>query len=104
MKYLIRHVVKLTAPQWYEIGLELFDEKDEPILKIIKIDCDEKVKDCCRKMFTNWLDREPGANWNQLIQVLRFPHIGLNELATTLEQRLLKITDKGNIRSKYIQM
>lgn len=48
-------------------------------------------------MFQLWLQRQPGASWNQLIGSLRQPSIGLNQLATNIEQMLLLSKSAGKV-------
>jgi len=57
------------AIRWYDIGIQLLDS-DSGVLDIIKGNYPQDISTCCREMFKEWLDRQPGASWNQLIQVL----------------------------------
>ena len=56
---------------------------------------------CCTKIFQLWLDRQPKTSWRELLQALREPNIGLNELADTVEQELISINE-GNLKYRVI--
>ena len=63
------------------------------------------VSTCCTKMFRLWLDKQPEASWEQLIQALREPIIELNELANTIEQELISINEgRYNQSVNYVRL
>ena len=75
------------------MGIELLDPEDIHTLDEIEKNHPTDVSTCCTKMFRLWLDKQPEASWEQLIQALREPTIGLNELANTTEQKLISINE-----------
>ena len=44
---------------------------------------------CCTKMIRLWLDKQPDASWEQLLQALK--EVEMNDLASTTEQELLSV-------------
>ena len=79
----------LVADKWYDIGLELLEQKDERTVNIIKTNNAGNVAECCTEMLELWLKRQPNATWNQLIKALRAPGIELNNAASKIEKMLL---------------
>ena len=90
MKYLYRYVKVNIAPKWYDIGVELFDVEDEPVLNRIKADHPGDSDQCTDEMLRLWLEKSSNANWNQLIQTFREPNIKLEALASKIESLLSK--------------
>ena len=90
LKYLNRHVIIPIASKWYEVGLELMEVEDENELDTIQ---DEpSVKDNVertKRMFKHWRNRKPDATWNDLLEALKSPAIGLNTIALEIEGLLL---------------
>ena len=74
--------------KWHDLGLELLEPEDEGSLNDIKCNNPNDVAKCCKEMFQLWLEKCPDASWNQLIESLREPSVGLNHLASKLEQML----------------
>ena len=85
---------KEVSSKWHDLGLELLEPEDEGSLNDIKRNNRNDVAECCKEMFQLWLDKCPDASWNQLIQSLREPSVGLNHLASKIEQML--IPTEGN--------
>ena len=71
---------------WYELGLELFDDKDIPLLNNIEADHPNKCQTCCMKMFKLWCNNKPERSWKQLLDALK--HIRQNELVQQLSNHL----------------
>ena len=95
LKYL-KLVRGLIAEKWYDIGLELLEQKDEQAVKTIKKNpSGSNLTECCTEMLELWLDKQPNASWNQLIETLKTPGIDLNTAASKIEDMLLSST-KGN--------
>ena len=88
LKYLYKHTKTDVSSQWYSIGLELLGQQEVPLLNTIKADNLEDASKCTVEMFLKWLEREPDASWNQLIQALRKPNIKLETLASKVEKML----------------
>ena len=78
---LIPHV----APQWYELGIQLLNEDQEPHLDIIKADHGNNHVKSCTEMFWYWLKTHPKASWQQLINSLKSPAIQLHTVAANIE-------------------
>ena len=87
-KYL-RFVRDLIADRWYDIGLELLEQKDEKAVNIIKKNNAGNIAECCTEMLELWLNKQPNATWNQLINALKAPGIELNNAASKIEGMLL---------------
>ena len=81
-------MIPYVATKWYELGLELLDEKQEHELKIIRSNYGSDVKTCCREMFLLWLDTNSDANWWQIVEALKSPGVKLSAVAVELESKL----------------
>ena len=67
LKYLNRHVKPNIAPEWFNIGVELLDDADVPVLNGIKTDHPGDSNKCIEKMLGLWLKRKSDVTWNKLI-------------------------------------
>ena len=85
-----RHVRAEITNKWFDIGVELFDVVDEPVLNAIEDDHPRDADKCADEMLRYWLDRQPDASWNQLIQAFKAPNIKLEALALKIEEMLSK--------------
>ena len=56
------------ATKWCELGPVLIDSYS--IISQIEANHRNDVTTCCRIMFEKWLERTPGANWDQLVAAL----------------------------------
>ena len=74
-----------VAPQWYELGIQLLREDQEPQLDVIKSDCGNDNKRCCIQMFWYWLKTNPKASWQQLLDALGSPALELHTVAAKIE-------------------
>ena len=90
LKYLHGHVKPNITDKWFDIGMQLFDVGDETVLNTIQNNNFGDANKCTAEMLKLWLERNSDANWNQLIQTLRMPVIGLNSLALKIENMLTK--------------
>ena len=88
LKYLNRHVVKRIAAKWYDIGLELMEIEDQENLTTMKVQYAASIVEGSNQMLRFWLDRQPHASWNQLIEALKANHIGFYSLAVDIERML----------------
>ena len=86
-KKILKHVVPHVIDQWYEIGLMLLNEDDESDLNAIKSD-NATVTNCCNAMFWLWLDKSADATWQNLIEALKTPSVGLSKVADDLKRML----------------
>ena len=84
-----------VGTKWYDLGIELLDDKDCDKLDAIQSDHSKDVSSCCTQMFKLWLNLQPSASWNQLIQALREPNIGKDGLAKEIETKIKSI-NQGN--------
>ena len=73
------------APHWYEIGIQLLNDNQEPQLDVIKSDYGNDHKQCCIQMLWYWLKANSKANWQQLLNSLRSPALELNAVASNIE-------------------
>ena len=90
LKYLNRHVVVPIAPKWYDVGLELMETEDEKVLDAIQ--AEQSLRDDverAKRMLKRWLDKKPGATWNDILKALKISAIGLNYTALNIERLLL---------------
>ena len=58
---------------WYKLGLELFDDKDFPLLDNIEAN-HPKCETCCMEMFKLWRKKNPKGSWQQLLDALEHIH------------------------------
>ena len=90
LKYLNKYVKPNITAKWYDLGVELLDVEDEPLLNTIKVDHHRDSDRCTAEMLQLWLERKSDASWNQLIQAFREPNIKLETLALKVECMLSK--------------
>ena len=83
------------------MGIELLAEEDVQALDEIQRNNPRDASTCCTKMFQLWLERQPDASWKQLVEALREPNIEMNELANTIEQKLISINKGIQFRLAY---
>lgn len=93
-KYLNRYVrEKVCAacasnPEiWRDLGIELMGQEGVAKLDEIKANHGRNVTTCCSEMFTVWRQRQPKANWNQLMRALK--EVKLNTLADEIRKLLM---------------
>ena len=93
MRYLYRYVITHIAPVWYGVGLELFetDSGDESQLDALKA---ENLSDTERatRMLRHWLKKTANASWNDVLEALRRPNIGLSTTAQEIEEMFSEST------------
>ena len=82
-----------VGTRWYDLGIELHhpDVKELDTIEAGYSDLNMR----CTKMFQLWLNKQPTASWNQLIEALKQPGINLGALASQIEQMLSKPQLKG---------
>ena len=56
--------------KWHELGVQLLNRKDIHYLDEIKVNHPQNVRDCCYKMFEQWLRTKLDASWDQLCNAL----------------------------------
>ena len=74
-----------VAPRWYEVGLKLLSNDQATHLDIIKTNHSNDQLKGCAEMFWFWLDAQPNASWQQLIESLKSPAIQLHTVAANIE-------------------
>ena len=82
------HVVGSVAENWKDVGVQLLRSDQAYQLGIIETNYPQDVVRCCKRVLEKWLQSSVDATWNQLIEALRRPSVGLNYFASELEQRL----------------
>ena len=64
------------------------EQKDEEHLKLLRDQYGSNIKMATQEMLEFWLNRQPQASWNQLIEALKQEHIGLQYKAQEIEKML----------------
>jgi len=101
LKELQQHVVPHVADKWYHLGVALLDEKKAE-LRTIKHDNNNKCKACCLAMFEYWLQIQPSATWNSLIEALESPCVELFTVAANLRKLFTgMLNETGLINLSY---
>ena len=90
LKFLNRYVRSSVGKKWFDLGVELLDSNDIAELNKTEAEYSSDLDKCCTKMFNLWLNKQPTASWNQLIEALRQPGIDLGTLASRIKQMLLQ--------------
>ena len=65
MKDLSNQVIPTVCPLWRDIGLQL--NLKTPMLNEIKANCHEDVRQCCSRVFEEWLKQHSKASWCVLV-------------------------------------
>ena len=63
-----KYVVPRYAHKWRFLGTLL--RVDEAELEIIHSDCRNDSKECCRRLFSMWLEIFPDALWDHLLSAI----------------------------------
>ena len=83
----VKEDVCASGPQvWFDLGIELLDQKDVAALNTIKSDVNKSLSQRCSEMFKLWLERQPDASWRHLIIALK--KIRMDKLASNVERLL----------------
>ena len=85
MKTLLPFVAQL-APNWYELGVMLLEEKQEAHLNVIQ-DTHVNKKKCCLAMLQYWMSTHSEATWHHLVTALRSPGVDLTAIASDIESK-----------------
>jgi len=88
LRQLNRYVLQVCH-MWQDIGIQLLDPRHVQEVQLLRTSREDQ-RTCCMLMFQLWLDRQPSATWSDLLQALREPHIGLNFVASTIEEEILQ--------------
>ena len=88
MKDLSNIVIPKVANDWYDIGIQLFNESQLPKLDEIRATFSNDRRGGCVEMLKYWLQITPGATWDNLIHALRAPGLQLITIADDVEKEL----------------
>ena len=88
-KYL-RRVRSLFTEKWFDVGSELLEPGDERQLKIIKSNNKLSLDESCAEMLDLWIEKQPDASWDQLIEALSAPGIEMYSVASKIKSMLIK--------------
>ena len=88
LRDLANFVVPHVSHKWYNLGLQLFDRRDEGKLKNMKEETNKRPDDLCLEVFTYWLDTKKNASWNRLIKKLKSHSVHLPQVADNIEKML----------------
>lgn len=99
LKDLYNHVVQESSVKWRDIGVQLLNPPSDSVLDIIEKDNPRDIRGCCKYVLQKWLNKNPDASWDQLLEALRSPSVELDYLAEQIEHKLIvnKITSKNII-------
>ena len=78
IKQLNRFVIPRVAPNWYNLGLELLSGDEARTLNSYN----GSIQKRCSQVFRVWLERNPKADWYQLVEALK--NVQLNDVAGDL--------------------
>ena len=68
------------------MGIELLGQRGAAHLNTISASHGGNITECCSRMFSLWLERQPDASWKQLMDSLT--KVNLVSLAATIKSRL----------------
>ena len=85
LQQIMGHELGVTS-KWYEIGLELMDNK---IVELEEIKCNHpnNIRQCCMEMFKMWLKYDPDADWDKLATA--FSTVRLENAAESIKSKLM---------------
>ena len=86
LKDLHNLVVPRVANKWYELGIQLLNESQLPRLDEIRATHSNDRREGCVEMLKCWLNINPGASWDNLINALRTPVLELLATADDIEK------------------
>ena len=87
LKYVKEGVCAFGPEVWFDLGIELLDQKYVTELNTIRFDVTKRPRERCSEMFEVWLERQPRASWRRLITALKKIH--MNNLASDVEKMLI---------------
>ena len=83
LKALLPFVPQL-APGWYELGVTLLE--DVKCLTVIEGN-NRSDKQSCLAMLQYWMEKRPGATWDNLVTALKSPGVDLPAVASAIERK-----------------
>ena len=88
LRDLSNFVVPQVSHKWYNLGLQLFDRRDEGKLTSMRANTNKCPEDHCLEVFTHWLATKKSATWQKLIKSLRYQGVNLPNVADYIEKML----------------
>ena len=88
LRDLANFVVPHASTKWYNLGLQLFDPRDEGVLHSMKMETSKRPEEQCTEVFRHWLTTKKNPTWNKLITSLKSPAVNLPNVASTIEKML----------------
>ena len=88
LRDLANFVVPHASARWYYLGLQLFDQKDEGLLRSMKMEANKPPQEQCTEIFSHWLTTKKKATWNKLIKDLKSQSVNLPTVASSIEAML----------------
>ena len=77
LKDLHNHITPHYAARWRVIGILL--GLPSGTLDIIKYDNCDKARPCCDAVLKEWLEVDPSANWQKLLEVIESPAVSSDQ-------------------------
>ena len=87
-KLLNKYVTNQVASHWQKLGVQLLDEESVYKLKNIEKNYPNDVEKCCSEMLEYWIETDPEASWDTLIDAL--DQCGQNVLAAKIKMDILE--------------
>ena len=81
-------VVPNVSHKWYNLGLRLFDRRDEGILTSMRAKSSQHPDEHCMEVFIHWLSTQKNPTWKKLIKSLKHEDINLPSVASDIEKML----------------
>ena len=88
LKDLHNILIPKIANDWYQVGIQLFDNSQLPKLDEIQATYSSDRRRGCVEMLKYWLQITPEATWDNLIHVLKEPGLELFSLADDVEKEI----------------
>ena len=89
MKDLHNILIPKIANDWYEVGIQLFNDSQLPRLEEIRATYPNDRRTGCVEMLKYWLKITPDATWDSLIHALRAPGLELFSVADYVEKEVI---------------
>ena len=88
LKDLHNIIIPKVANEWYDLGIQLFHESQRSRLDEIRSSYSNDRRGACVEMLSYWLKITPGATWDDLIEALKAPGLGLLAIADDAEKQI----------------
>ena len=81
-------VITAVSAKWYQLGIVLLE--DERVNQLANIRANNNnVTDRCYEMFGYWIQTQPKASWEQLVEALSEPGVEMNDVAETVKRKFI---------------